>query len=907
MLFYALLWHILKEFSLSYSIFVMIYGVRLGKCGNFAENICVMNKLKVLICAVVSGIMFSGCGNDAVSQAEKVVERTFGVVPANVRFVMLSSPDSLDVYALSVSDGVLTVEGNSPVSLCKGFHDYILENGYGVASWTGNRLQLPSELPDMERREVVSPFADRLYYNVCTFGYTSPFWGWEEWEKEIDWMALHGFDMPLAPIAGEAILARVWMEMGLSVEEIDEYFTGPAHFPWMRMGNMTAVDGGMSRQWHNNQIELQHRILDRMRALGMKPVFQGFAGFVPKAVKEHYPDVDMMTTKWSGHESYMLSPVDSLFGVIGTGFIREWEKEFGKGEYYLIDSFNELDIPFGEKGSQERHDKLQHYGRTIYETLAAASPDAVWVMQGWMFGYSRDQWDPQSVEALLSGVPDDRMMIIDLAVDFNNYVWKNGNSWDNLDGFYGKPWIWSTVPNFGGRTALKGPLEFYLNGHLEALEASSKGRLTGFGTSPEGVENNEILYELISAAGWSEEKISLGSFLESYSKARYGAADPAFAEFWSELGESVYCNFTNNARFLWQQRPAYHRGETMNINEHYFRGIESFLSVADQYADNELYVIDAVQYAALYVAAKADYVLKAANWAVVAGDMEKATALKELMLRMLGEIDMLLESHPVLRLQRWLDMSAERAASPEEAAAFAKEVKRLVSTWSGPNLKDYSARVWSGLIRDYYIPRLDAYFTEAVQGGYADLVSLDNGFHYGTGYGTPADCCPEGESLLSDGVEFDDPLAAACRLVGRYSTIVYEDGSSSIPDAADGRIELWNEYAPDNEAGFWCPQDFSGKSRKRLYLTIMADDYADMNGLKFSNIRGEKVRIAKIEFKSGPNWLGTVVPQSGMADGKGCVTVPHKGPDSVAGLEREVAVYVTIEGGPQAWGMISLY
>ncbi|MDE5732295.1 MAG: alpha-N-acetylglucosaminidase, partial [Bacteroidales bacterium] len=140
-----------------------------------------MNKLKVLICAVVSGIMFSGCGNDAVSQAEKVLERTFGVVPANVRFVMLSSPDSLDVYALSVSDGVLTVEGNSPVSLCKGFHDYILENGYGVASWTGNRLQLPSELPDMERREVVSPFADRLYYNVCTFGYTSPFWGWEEW------------------------------------------------------------------------------------------------------------------------------------------------------------------------------------------------------------------------------------------------------------------------------------------------------------------------------------------------------------------------------------------------------------------------------------------------------------------------------------------------------------------------------------------------------------------------------------------------------------------------------------------------------------------------------------------------------------------------------------------------------
>ncbi len=867
-----------------------------------------MNRLKVLVCAVIYGAIFSGCGNDAASQAEKVIERTFGTMPDNVRFVLTGSPaDSLDSYALSVTDGVLTVEGNTPVSLCKGFHDYILENGYGVASWTGNRLELPAMLPDMERREAVSPFTDRLYYNVCTYGYTSPFWGWKEWEKEIDWMALHGFDMPLAPIAGEAILSRVWKEIGLSQEEIDAYFTGPAHFPWMRMGNMTAVDGGMSQEWHQEQIKLQHKIIDRMLSLGMTPVYQGFAGFVPKAVKEHYPEVDIMTTKWSGHESYMLSPVDSLFGVIGTAFIREWEKEFGEGKYYLIDSFNELDIPFGEKGSQERSDMLKHYGETIYSTLEAANPDAVWVMQGWMFGYQRDVWDPESVKALLSGAPDDRLMIIDLAVDFNNYVWKNGNSWDNLDGFYGKPWIWSTVPNFGGRTALKGPLEFYLNGHLDALRSDAKGRLTGFGTSPEGVENNEVLYELISAAGWSGETVDLVTFLDSYDKARYGCADPAFSEFWNELRQSVYCNFTNNARFLWQQRPAYHRGETMNINEHYFKGIESFMSVAGKYADNELYVTDAVQYAALYIGAKADYVLKAANWAIVAGDMEKAEALKGLLLAMLRDIDRLLESHPILRMQRWLDMAAEMATCQDEAAAFAKEAKRLVSTWSGPNLKDYSARVWSGLVRDYYIPRMECYFTAAIKGEYVDLVPVDNSFHYGTGYGSPEDWCRKGESLLSDAAPFDDPLAAACELVGKYSGINYFDRDASI-DGADGiAIPLWNVYAPDAEVGFWCPQDFAGKAQKKLYLTIMADDYADMNGLEFRNMRGDKVKIEKVEFKSGPEWLGTAFPQSGAADGKSPLRIPHKGPGSVAGLEREVTVYVTFEGGPQTWGMISMY
>jgi len=864
----------------------------------------------------VLAILFGSCRPAEVKEAEKVISRTFGTLPSNVEFVLMDKTDSLDSYALSVTDGVLTVEGTTPVALCKGFYDFVLSNGYGVASWTGNRLDFPSQLADLPRKVVTSPFSDRLYYNVCTYGYTSPFWGWKEWEKEIDWIALHGFSMPLAPVAGEAILARVWSKLGLSREEIDAYFTGPAHFPWMRMGNMTSVDGGMSQKWHDNQISLQHKINDRMLALGMTPVYQGFAGFVPKAMKEHYPEVDMMTTRWAGHESYMLSPVDTLFSVIGTEFIREWEKEFGKGKYYLIDSFNELDIPFGEKGSQERHDKLQHYSKTIYDAVAAANPDAVWVMQGWMFGYQRDIWDPQSVEALLSGAPDDRMMVIDLAVDFNNYVWKNGNSWDNLNGFYGKSWIWSTVPNFGGRTALKGPLDFYLNGHLDALRSDSKGRLTGFGTSPEGVENNEILYELISAAGWSSSEADLDAFLDSYSRARYGAADPAFNRFWSELRQSVYDNFTNNARFLWQQRPAYHRGETMNINGHYFEGIEAFLSVADIYKDNPLYVADAIQYAALYIAAKADYVLKAANWAVVAGDSEKALQLKNQLCEMLLDMDRLLESHPILRIQRWFDMADVAATDACEAAAFKKEVKRLVSTWFGPSLKDYSARVWSGLVRDYYVPRLNYYFDKAIAGELADMVAFDNRFHYGTGYGTPEDVCPAGEPWISPVEPFADPLSAACSLVSRYSAVDYTD-------------KALNPYAPEKEVAYWCPQDFAGKTTKRLYMTIMATDFARMNGLKITNARatnlgaanalggnvggansyGEDVRITKVEFKSGPKWLGTLDLSSSKpirTQGQS-LEIPFKGPGTTSGLEREVAIYVTIEGGPQSWGMISLY
>ena len=46
-------------------------------------------------------------------------------------------------------------------------------------------------------------------YNVCTYGYSMPYWDWERWEKEIDWMAVHGINMPLALVGYEGIMYRV--------------------------------------------------------------------------------------------------------------------------------------------------------------------------------------------------------------------------------------------------------------------------------------------------------------------------------------------------------------------------------------------------------------------------------------------------------------------------------------------------------------------------------------------------------------------------------------------------------------------------------------------------------------------------------------------------------------------------
>lgn len=49
----------------------------------------------------------------------------------------------------------------------------------------------------------------RYYQNVCTFSYSSVWWDWPRWQREIDWMALNGINLPLAFTGQEAL----WQEV----------------------------------------------------------------------------------------------------------------------------------------------------------------------------------------------------------------------------------------------------------------------------------------------------------------------------------------------------------------------------------------------------------------------------------------------------------------------------------------------------------------------------------------------------------------------------------------------------------------------------------------------------------------------------------------------------------------------
>ncbi len=739
----------------------------------------------------ISAFQFSAAGDVSLKRDSKaargVIERTLGHYPKNLVLEVTGPVEEGEYFSTQVRNGRLFVKGSSVTAACRGFYDYVTSNHYGMSTWTVNNIVLPSSLPEQPLKIVTTPFEHRQYMNVCTFGYTMPYWGWEQWEAELDRMALHGVDMPLSPIGSEAIFARVWRRLGLTEEEIGEFMVGAAHLPWFRMGNLSCIDGHPSQQWYDKTIELEHRIVDRMNELGMSPIYNAFAGFVPKGIKRVFPEAELVETGWGDGPDYFSSfifPETELYQRIAKEYIQEWEKEFGKGKFYLADSFNEMKVPFAERGTQERFDQIASYGKALYNSISSANPDAVWVLQGWMFGYQRHIWDPESIRALFSQVPDDRMILLDLSVDFNYGIWENEYTWNYAKGLYGKKWIYSTVPNFGGRTCPAGDLDFYLNGHLNALTSENKGRLIGLGTAPEGVENNEVVYEIIAASAWSTSHKDIREWLKDYTIARYGKCPESLVRFWDGMLESDYGMCTSRAQYRVQKMPFDGLGGRYSTSPAHFRAIEAFIEASGELGGNREYLTDLALWAGVYAFGKADLLAEQINEAYLAGDSETAAALEGRFFDMMRRADKFFDINPVTRLDRWIGFARDWGSTPEESDKYETNARRLVTTWGRgrrpDGLDDYSCRMWSGLIRDYYIPRWRHFFDSKKDGKPFDFTAWEYKYaEEGRGVSEPERCSDlvaEAEKLVRDAAD----IAGNPDKLPGWTSFEMQDGTTRI-------------------------------------------------------------------------------------------------------------------------------
>lgn len=197
-----------------------------------------------------------------------VINRT---VPSHVHLFEVTIRIDLPLHTFRLhklpGDDIVQIEATSGVIACKGFYHYLKFYCNGHVSWDGSRINMPDQLPDVNVTET-SPSRFIYYQNVCTWSYSFAFWKWNDWQRHIDWMAMQGITLTLAPVQ-ELIWYRVYTELGLTKVEIDDHFAGPAFFAWQRMGNIRGFGGPLPKGFMLWSSALQKRMIQSFRDLGI--------------------------------------------------------------------------------------------------------------------------------------------------------------------------------------------------------------------------------------------------------------------------------------------------------------------------------------------------------------------------------------------------------------------------------------------------------------------------------------------------------------------------------------------------------------------------------------------------------------------------------------------------------------
>ncbi|XP_068117964.1 alpha-N-acetylglucosaminidase [Hyperolius riggenbachi] len=617
----------------------------------------------------------------------------------------LAGKDGLDTYQLSSLPGrKVAVVGSSGVAAATGCYNYLKYYCGCHISWSGVQLRVPSPLPIVTSPvKVTTPNRFRYYQNVCTSSYSFVWWDWARWEKEIDWMALNGINMPLAFTGQEAVWQEVFLSLGLTQSEIDEFFTGPAFLAWGRMGNIHTWGGPLSSNWMQKRISLQTKIVERMRSLGMITVLPAFAGHIPSSLLRVFPKANVTRLGgWSNFDctyscSYLLDPEDPLFQRIGILFMNELIRQFGTDHVYNADTFNEM-TPTSSDPSY-----LSAVSNAIFKSMVTVDPGAIWMLQGWIFVNAQGFWKPPQVKALLHGAPIGRIIVLDLFAE-------TVPVYQSTESFYGQPFIWCMLHNFGGNHGLFGEVERINKGPFEALSFKNS-TMVGTGLTPEGIEQNDMVYELMNEIGWRSEPFNLTDWISGYSDRRYGQKQPYARAAWQFLLSSVY-----NCTRTWKDHnhsPLVRRPSLkMNTDICYdqsslYEAWKLMHSAAPFLANSSTFLYDLVDVTREAVQLLVTEYYKEIKMAYENEDLEKLMTAGGLMVfDLLPELDNLLSSQPQFLLGRWLKSAKEMASTKEEAALYDMNARNQITLW-GPtgNILDYANKQLGGLIKDYYHER----------------------------------------------------------------------------------------------------------------------------------------------------------------------------------------------------------
>lgn len=632
---------------------------------------------------------------------------------ASRKFVIELKKSDKDYFELDRKGQKVVVRGNSYVNIATGIHWYLKYYAGVHLSWNGMQAALPPVLPPVLKKERHdTPLSLRYMFNYCTYSYTMPFWDWERWEQEIDWMALHGINMPLAAVGQECVWKNMLLKLGYDKEEVNRFIAGPAFLAWWAMNNLEGWGGPNPDSWYIRQEALQKKILKRMQEYGMKPVLPGYSGMVPNNADEKLGLNIAKPELWNGFvRPAFLQPTDSRFAEIAALYYREQEKLFGKGDYYSMDPFHEM--------NNASSVDLDVAGQAVMRAMKKVNPEATWVVQGWT-----ENPRPEMMKNLKNG----DLLVLDLFSECRP-MWGIPSIWKREEGYGQHDWVFCMLLNFGGNVGLHGRMDQLLEHFYLTKNHPLATHLKGVGLTMEGTENNPVMYELMCELPWRQEKFTKEDWLKNYLFARYGQRDKTVEDAWLLLANTIYnCPPGNNQQgpheSIFCGRPSLNNFQASSWSkmQNYYdptvteEAARLMLRVADRFKGNNNFEYDLVDLVRQAIADRGRIIYNRTIADFKSFDKRSFERHSQQFLDMLLQQDKLLGTRPEFTVGRWIDCARSAGTTDAEKNLYEWNARVQITTWGNRvcaderGLRDYAHKEWNGILRDFYYPRWAAYW-----------------------------------------------------------------------------------------------------------------------------------------------------------------------------------------------------
>lgn len=628
---------------------------------------------------------------------------------ASRKFVIEQVKSPTDFFELDQKGDKVVIRGNNYVSIATGVNWYLKYYAGIQLSWNGMTAQLPAVLPAVPQKERhETDLKYRYDFNYCTYSYTMAFWDWDRWEKEIDWMALHGINLPLAVVGADVVWYNVLTKLGYTKDEINEFIAGPAFQGWWLMNNLEGWGGPNPDSWYKQRETLQKQILKRMREYGIRPVLPGYSGMVPHNAKERLGLNVSDPGLWCGYRRpAFLQPTDPRFNEIAALYYKEMSRLYGKADFYSMD-------PFHEGGNVAGVD-LNAAGQAIWGAMKKANPKAVWVAQAW-------QANPR--QKMIENLPAGDLIVLDLFAESRPQWGDPESTWYRKEGFGKHDWLYCMLLNYGGNVGLHGKMKHVIDEFYKAKTSSFGKTMKGVGMTMEGSENNPVMFELLCELPWRPARFDKDEWLKNYTVARYGKADKAVQDAWLLLSNTIYnCPAKNTQQGTHESvfcgRPDYdvYQVSSWSEMEPYYkpediiRAAGIMLSAADRFKGNNNFEYDLIDIVRQAVAEKGRLVYPIMIDAYKAGEKELFAASSQRFLDLILLQDKLLAARPEFKVGTWIEKARNLGTTPEEKDLYEWNARVQVTTWGNRvaadegGLRDYAHKEWNGLLRDFYYNR----------------------------------------------------------------------------------------------------------------------------------------------------------------------------------------------------------